>query len=97
MAGLAFVENKAVRKGIAVAGLILVYVTLVTTMKVGGEVLRNELSKEVNLQQVTVKGQSNFYAKVQLIYKDGKLDTVTLVSKTTVPEVVKTESEEKGQ
>lgn len=42
------------------------------------------LTKEVNLQQVVVQGQNGFRAQVQIVYKDGKLDSITLVPKTTV-------------
>ena len=43
------------------------------------------LAKDVNLKQVVVQGQNDFQAKVQITYRDGKLDSVELVPETTVP------------
>jgi len=52
------------------------------------------LAKEVSLQQVVVQGQNDFRAQVQITYKDGKLESVKLVPKTTVvSEALKTEGE----
>jgi len=51
--------------------------------------LAEKLSKEVNLQQVSVKGQNVFNSQISLVYKDGKLDKITLVPNTTTPEVAK--------
>ncbi|MDD5463946.1 MAG: hypothetical protein PHP62_02265 [Candidatus Moranbacteria bacterium] len=45
-------------------------------------------AKEVSLTQVPVSGQKNFRAQVQISYKDGELNSVVLVPKTTVAEVV---------
>ena len=55
------------------------------------KILRN-FTKEVNLQQVAVKGSNSFRAQVQIVYEDGKLKYVALVPNTTViSEVVNTE------
>lgn len=56
---------------------------------IGSEIDKEEeiygaLAKEVSLRQVAVQGQDNFRAQVQITYKDGKLESVGLVPKTTV-------------
>ena len=53
--------------------------------------LAEDLIKEVNLQQVSVKGQNTFRSQVLIVYKDGKLDKITLIPKTTTLEAGKTE------
>lgn len=50
-------------------------------------------AREVDLQQVSVKGQNNFQAQVQMVYKDGELASVLLVPKTTAA-AAKSESEQ---
>lgn len=47
--------------------------------------VKKELTKEVNLDQVMVKGKNNFFAKIEIEYKDGELETITLLPETTVP------------
>jgi uncharacterized membrane protein YfcA len=49
--------------------------------------VEKDIAKEVDLRQVSVSGQKNFRAQVQIIYKDGKLDSVVLMPKTTVFEM----------
>ncbi|MFZ2226313.1 MAG: hypothetical protein WA064_02845 [Candidatus Moraniibacteriota bacterium] len=41
------------------------------------------LSQEVNLGQVPVVGQKDFSAQIKLTYKNGKLESVILIPKTT--------------
>lgn len=44
----------------------------------------SNLAQEVDLQQVPVAEQKDFSAQIHIAYKDGKLDSVVLVPKTTV-------------
>ena len=57
--------------------------TLVFAASLGKDFLREELAKEVTLEQVPLKGQKNFTAVIQIVYKDGKLDSLSLSPKTT--------------
>ncbi len=47
------------------------------------------LTKEVPLEQITMKGKKHFSGKVDILFKDGKLDSVTLVSSSSMPESVR--------
>ncbi|HPN96865.1 MAG TPA: hypothetical protein PLK35_03795 [Candidatus Moranbacteria bacterium] len=54
------------------------------------QIYRN-FSREVDFRRVTMKGQNNFRAQIEIIYKDGELDRIILVPKTTVPVEAKVE------
>lgn len=45
---------------------------------------RISLAKEVNLEQVTVKGEKTFTAQILIKYKDGRIDSINLKPRTTV-------------
>lgn len=49
----------------------------------GQKDVHSKLSTEVNLQQVPVMGQKDFSAQIKLTYKNGKLESVILIPKTT--------------
>lgn len=53
----------------------------------------SKLAQEVKLEQVPVSGQRDFNAQIHLLYKDGKLDTVTLVPNTTIIRAPETKKE----
>ncbi len=69
---------------IAVAVLFCL-VFLMVGISAGRFNVQSSLTREVNLEQVAVKGQNGFRAQVLILYKDGKLDSIELVSGTTVP------------
>lgn len=43
----------------------------------------DELAKEVQMEQVSVKGKNTFSAQVKIIFNDGELEDVILIPKTT--------------
>jgi len=56
---------------------------IIGASKIGEEDAMKQLAKETKLEEVFVKGQTNFWAQIQIIYKDGELDSVKLVPNTT--------------
>lgn len=46
--------------------------------------LTKTLAREVDLQQISVKGENKFHAEIEITYKDGEFDSVVLIPKTTV-------------
>jgi hypothetical protein len=44
----------------------------------------HNLTKEVNLWQVSAKGQTNFHAEIEIPFKDGKPQQIILIPNTTV-------------
>jgi hypothetical protein len=79
--------------------VILVVLTLVGTSWLKDtslDKLQKDLRKEVPLQQVTIKGEQTFEAKIKIIYKDGKAGPVQLISGSTV-QVETKKTEEKSQ
>ncbi|MCX6765383.1 MAG: hypothetical protein NT136_00190 [Candidatus Moranbacteria bacterium] len=46
--------------------------------------LQNELTKEVDLNKVPIKGYHSSNAKITIVYKDGEIEKVFLVKGTTV-------------
>jgi hypothetical protein len=87
LAGFLFVadEEKKIGKWV----VYLITIAGITCYSIGAginkqEDIYNALTRDVNLQQVVVQGQNDFRAQVQLTYKNGKLESVKLVPKTTV-------------
>jgi hypothetical protein len=64
-------------------GLIFLVLALFTLNFEGKISVRKKLANEVDLQQVPVMGQRDFSAQIKMTYKNGELDSVTLVPKTT--------------
>lgn len=69
----------------AVLGAVLLMFCIGAQSQINSE---RSISKEVDLTQISVSGQKNFRAQVQITYKDGELDSIVLIPKTTVPDVV---------
>ena len=50
---------------------------------VGSNCYRKSLTKEVNMEQVTVKGQKDFHAQISISYNNGGLVSLNLIPNTT--------------
>jgi len=73
--------------------VLVVVIALAAYMGNADESVRKEaihklLTRDVDMQQVPMKGQKIFRAQVQIIYKDGKVETVKLIPGTTTSETV---------
>lgn len=88
-AGKTSKENQVV-----LLGIIVMATCTIGVIAFGAEASKDrvykELTKEVNLQQVAATGQNSFLFQGRAIYKEGKLESVMLVPKTTATETTTT-------
>jgi hypothetical protein len=74
-------------KGDAILAVLLMGAAMILGILAGGNTAKDsykeDLSKDVNMQQVPKHGMKSFYAIIQLSYKDGKLDSISLIKNTT--------------
>lgn len=66
-----------------VGGVVIYIVTFICTIPIHGNAVYEKIAKGVSMEQVTVKGQKKFIAQVEIIYKDGELESIVLVPGTT--------------
>lgn len=86
LAVLVLVPKKTVSFGTALSLLLILnMVAFYNKAEIDKDSWHKSLAQEVNLQQVTVQGESAFKAQVLIIYRDGKLEKIELMPNTTMP------------
>ena len=83
MGGIFISQGNHIIEGIA---MILLGSSLVATgcFLRGEQVKEKEFAKEINLNYVTMKGQTSFSAQIKIVCEDGELFSVKLIPNTTV-------------